>query len=89
MIARGQRQWLQLWILPRDQFGLQQQEVPKAPLSVGPVPRRAGHPLGPTEWYAEDRNQLSFNQRLKYKIKYKPMRVKKLFFFLLHTCIDK
>lgn len=80
MIARGQRQWLQLWILPRDQFGLQQQEVPKAPLSVGPVPRRAGHPLGPTEWYAEDRNQLSFNQR-HYRSQVQTHESEEAFFF--------
>lgn len=66
MIARGQRQGLQLWVLPRDPSGWQQQrqqqEVPRARFWAGPVPRRAGHPSGPTEWCAEGRKRLSFTQ---------------------------
>lgn len=86
----GQRQWLQLWILPKDQFGLQQQEVPKALFSVGPVPMRAGHPSGPTKWYAEGRNNLSFNQE-HYQSEVQTHESEEaifFFFFLLHTCID-
>lgn len=67
MIARGQRRGLQPWILPRDPFGWQRQqqqqrEVPRARFWAVPVPRRAEHPSGPTEWCAEGRKKPSFTQ---------------------------
>lgn len=75
MIARGQRQGLQLWILPRDPFGWQQQqqEVPKARLWAGPVPRRAGHPSGPAEWCAEGAGRSWALLKSIVRLKYKPV----------------
>lgn len=95
MIATGQRQGLQLWILPRDPFGSQQQqqqqEVPRAPFWAGPVPRRAGHPSGPTKWCAEGRKKLSFTQehwQAEVQTHESEEAIIIIFFFLLYACID-